>query len=65
MDKFKQGHKELPPQAEVFVEGIEVTEATPSDWLDATTGRHKTIPHARREKVVPLKAAPPESWRLL
>ncbi|NDZ12072.1 hypothetical protein C7T35_15300 [Variovorax sp. WS11] len=47
------------------IEGIEVTDATAADWVRASVGLHMGAPRLHREKVVPLKAAPPESWRLL
>lgn len=45
------------------VEGIEVKEATPADWLRATVGMHMEVKHVRGEKVVALRAAP-EEWEL-
>lgn len=43
--------------------GIEVSEATPADWLLAQ-GPAGQVPRCRGEKVVQLRAAPPASWGL-
>lgn len=44
--------------------GLEVKEATVSDWLRATVGAHMPVPHVMGELVATLKAAPEENWSL-
>jgi hypothetical protein len=51
------------------LKGVEVSDASGKEWIEANLGPIDTepsvIPHSRGEKVVQLKAAPPEEWRLL
>lgn len=56
-----RGSKQPAPQ----VDGIEVTEATPADWIAANTPAAADAFNMRGEKVVKQNGAPPESWRLL
>ena len=44
--------------------GLEVKEATVSDWLRATVGAHMDVNHVFGEKRVPLRAAPEDHWGL-
>lgn len=44
--------------------GLEVKEATVSDWLRATVGMHMDVKHVQGELRVPLRAAPEENWSL-
>lgn len=58
-------------QSSKRVEGLEVAEAEGRQWIEANLGPIENwappavLPHSRGEKVVQLKAPPPEEWRLL
>lgn len=58
-------------QSSKRVEGLEVAEGEGRQWIEANLGPidsaapRAVVPHLRGEKVVQLKAPPPEEWRLL
>lgn len=47
-----------------FVDACEVKEVPITEWLKATVGMHMDVPHVMREKVVTLKALPPQEWSI-
>jgi len=47
-----------------FLAACEVKEVPIAEWLKATVGMHMQVPHVMREKVVTLKALPPQEWSI-
>ena len=47
-----------------FLSACEVKEVPITEWLKATVGVHMKVPHVMREKVVTLKALPPQEWSI-
>ena len=47
-----------------FLSACEVKEVPITEWLKATVGVHMQVPHVMREKVVTLKALPPQEWSI-
>jgi hypothetical protein len=47
-----------------FLRNVEVKFISISEFLRLTVGAHMEVKHVQGEKVVPLRAAPEESWSL-
>jgi hypothetical protein len=58
------GAQEKP--AEQQIDGVEVREGSPADYLEAMNGRLKLdVVNVRGERVIPMNGTVPEEWRLL
>lgn len=52
--------------AEQQLDGVEVREVSPAEYLEAMNGRLKLdVRNVRGERVIPMNGTVPEEWRLL